>query len=169
MEPPEFRIQYECADFPRLLEKYRDHSGDDPDMETAGKSILAGDFSLSNVVVIANWLSPMFIGRVKSNDPAKIEVALKHAMAAADVRDAVRSLTQLAGIGLKRASAILAAIYPDNYTVMSVNSLNALGSEDSSSAIFYVHYLDFCRSVATKCKISLRNFDRANWQWGSEH
>jgi hypothetical protein len=52
---------------------------------------------------------------------------------------------------------------------MSVNSLKALGRKNSSSADFYVHYLDFCQSMAKKCRITLRNFDRANWQWGAEH
>jgi hypothetical protein len=81
------------------------------------------------------------------------------------VKEAVRALTALEGVGVKMVSAILTAINPNHYTVLDFRALEALGAEDEELTL-YVLYVEACRAMAKKFgNVALRDFDRANWQW----
>jgi hypothetical protein len=80
-------------------------------------------------------------------------------------REAVESLTRLNGVGLKIASAILMSMFPELYTVCDFRASEALGVKDCNDVDFYIVYLDACLRMAKECGVSLRDFDRANWQW----
>ncbi len=87
-------------------------------MEDAGLRIANGDFSRSNLDVICGWKSKRRVRLLDNNTNAEIEKALKNAISARVVRDAVCSLTALAGVGVKMPAAILTAIDPERYTVL---------------------------------------------------
>ena len=77
-------------------------------------------------------------------------------------------MTKLKGVGLKMASAFLTAMFPTLYTVSDIRASEALGQKDCSSLRYYVAYLTACRRMAAHYGVTLRNFDRANWQWSWE-
>jgi hypothetical protein len=163
---PNFQLQYNPADIQKLAAEYIATSGsDDPAMEDAGRRITSGDVSRANLEVICRWKSPRRIRLLDENTDAEIELALKRAMTAADVKEAVEALTPLAGVGVKTASAILTAIDPDRYTVLDFRALEALNVKDSGDVDLYVLYVEACRSMAKKYGVTMRDFDRANWQW----
>jgi hypothetical protein len=66
------------------------------------------------------------------------------------------------------ASAILTAMFPTLYTVCDFRASHALGQKDFSSLRYYVAYLAACREMAARYGVSLRDFDRANWQWSKD-
>jgi hypothetical protein len=67
------------------------------------------------------------------------------------------------------ASAILTAIDPERYTVIDFRALEALGNKSNDRTVnFYLAYLDACRQLAQEHQVSLRDLDRALWQWSSE-
>ena len=67
------------------------------------------------------------------------------------------------------ASAILTAIDPERCTVIDFRALEALGKKTNDRSVnFYLSYLDACRTLAEEHQVSLRNLDRALWQWSSE-
>jgi hypothetical protein len=171
--PPEFELQYDPADIPKFAKEYLDYLDtllpddyrQDRVMEAAGKRIASKDFSRANLKAICKWKSPRSVGLLDDNSNAEIEQALEQAMSTVDVKVAIGSLKTLVGVGVKTASAILTAIYPERYTVLDFRALQALGVEDSNSMELYVLYLDACLSMANKYGVTMRNFDRANWQW----
>src|SRR6266849_3811005 len=170
--PHEFQLQYDPADIPKLAAEYmasptRDmtRADDDQEMEKAGSRIVSGDLSLQNLEVIYRWKSPRRIGLLKENSPAAIGRALNHALCAKTIREAVDSLTCLDGVGVKTASAILTAIDQKRYNVLDIRSLQALGRENSESVNLYVRYVEACGSMAKKYGVTMRDFDRAKWQW----
>lgn len=166
MKHPTFQLQYDPANIKKLAEKYMAISGeDDRRMEDAGKRITRGDFSRSNLEIICGWKSHRRVRLLDNNTDAEIERALKGAIGAAGVKDAVCSLEALAGVGVKMASAILTAINPDRYTVLDYRALEALGVEDSDNLDLYVLYVEACKNMAKQHGVTLRTFDRANWQW----
>jgi hypothetical protein len=100
-----------------------------------------------------------------------VETAIEEATAAThagDVRRAVASLMKLEGVGLKMASAFLTAMFPTIYTVCDVRASEALGQDDYGSLRYYVAYLTACRRMAGQYGVTLRDLDRANWQWSNE-
>ena len=68
------------------------------------------------------------------------------------------------GVSVKMASAILTAMFPHKYTVLDFRSLDAIGVENFESIRLYLHYLTACKNMAKRYGVTLRDFDRANWQ-----
>ena len=60
---------------------------------------------------------------------------------------AVKALLELHGVDHPVASAILAAIFPERYTVLDYRTLEALGHA-RHDVHFYEEYLDFCKRLA---------------------
>ena len=165
-DQPNFQIKYNPADIPSLAAAYmKTDKGEDQKMEDAGKRVRDGDYSRANLETICRWKSVRRIALLSDNTDEDIKQALEGAIKALDVKKAVDSLTALAGVGVKMASAILTAIYPERYTVLDFRALEALGVEDREDVDFYIQYVEACLSMAKKFGVTLRNFDRANWLW----
>jgi len=65
-----------------------------------------------------------------------------------DVADLLRDLDHLRGVGHKVATAILSVVFPDNYGVVDVHVLNALGLEDNVHGIHGAQYPEHVRTEA---------------------
>jgi hypothetical protein len=94
-----------------------------------------------------------------------------HFAAAPDTPEAmaVAVLTALHGVGIPIASAILTAVAPKRYTVFDFRALEALGVKNWTESVnFYIAYLNACRDLASRHGKTLRDFDRALWQWSKE-
>ena len=91
---------------------------------------------------------------------------LRLAVCAKTDRAAIAVLLGLQGVRVPVASAILTAIDPKRFTVVDFRALEALGSENKDLSInFYLNYLNACRRLAKKHEVTLRDLDRALWQW----
>lgn len=173
-----FEIQYEPADIPALAARYlatpyRDRTVAEEDRlaEDAGWRLVNRPFDTEDAKTIVRWKSHRRMDLFELNSPEEVEAAIKDATAATnvgDVRGAVKSLMRLSGVGLKMASAVLTAMFPAIYTVCDIRASHALGQSDYGSLRYYVAYLPACRRMATEYGVSLRDFDRANWQWSKE-
>jgi len=90
----------------------------------------------------------------------------------------VKALLELHGVDIPVASAILAAIYPERYTVLDFRALEALGHA-RHDVKFYEEYLAFCKRLAESNIVSpqsglpaptpLRALDRALCGWSRSH
>jgi hypothetical protein len=67
------------------------------------------------------------------------------------------------------ASAVLTAINPERYTIIDFRALESLGINDYNLTVdYYLDYLKQCRELAGQHSVSLRDLDRALWQWSKE-
>ena len=138
-------------------------------MEMAGKRIARGERTRENLKTICGWKSKRRLALLALNTDSEIDAALSVALNSKSIGDAVTALTALHGVGLKMASAILTAIDPDNYTMLDFRALQALGVADGSAVDLYISYVEACRRLAAAHGCSLRDFDRANWQWSKRN
>jgi hypothetical protein len=164
----EFKLQFDPAKIGQLAQRYDYKSDDDP--LAAGARIASGDYGRSNIETIFEWkTNGSGRSRLSKNSDEEIADALRLAAHAKTERAAIAVLVGLHGVHVPVASAILTAIDPARYTVIDFRALEALGSESKDRAInFYLAYLDICRKLAKRHKVTLRNLDRALWQWSSE-
>ncbi|MBZ1349011.1 MAG: hypothetical protein KY053_02180 [Candidatus Liptonbacteria bacterium] len=79
-------------------------------------------------------------------------------------------LTSIPSIGIPMASAILTVCYPNDFTIAdyrACSSLKDFGGEiignPTAKISVYFEYLEKCKELARKYKLSLRNFDRILW------
>ena len=142
---------------------------------SAGQRIRDGERTKENLKIIFRWkhessrfyrstLKPLF----DKNLPDDVTKALKLADEAQSDSEAIAALLSLKGVQVPTASAMLANIYPDRFTVIDSLALRALGVDNQEIA-FYLLYNDECQSMADRYQVSRRSLDRALWEWGKTH
>ena len=103
----------------------------------------------------------------------EVEEQTKKAFKAAkkgEIETAIKALTELHGVGIATASAMLAMRYPERYAIVDKRVVNALKREFRSeyktgknafkTPKGYREYLEFMRKKAKKKKKKLRVFER---------
>jgi len=175
-----FQLQPEEEELQELAEQYWEKSGEkEHELESAafeaGEAIRKGDYSLANVEAIVRWKSERAVQYLIGNSNEKIRRVLSVAASPeSNTENAVMALLELKGIDITLASAILAAIFPDRYSVLDYRSLEALG-HSRHDVHFYEEYLAFCKRLAESNIVKpqndlpaptpLRAIDRALWEW----
>ncbi len=175
-EPDEIRaeiFQLEEGYLCRPVSYATDSKEADGMARTAGERIRNGERTKENLKIIFRWkndssrfyastLEPVF----ERNSEEEVTAALTRALEAGTEAEAVSALTALWGVQVATASAILANIYPDRFTVMDQLGLRALGVDDPEVA-FYLYYNTTCTELAKQCEVPLRTLDRALWERGN--
>jgi hypothetical protein len=170
-----FHPQLTREDAVALAARYK-VAEDEPALE-AGRRIKAGEFSRIHLQTVYTWKTnnrgksrlEFNTDAQKFNTDAQIEDALWLATIAKEPRSAIAVLTGLYGVAVPVASAIATAIDPDRYTVLDFRALQALGNPVGDRTVpFYLEYLDYCKGLAASWELSLRDLDRALWQWSKD-
>jgi hypothetical protein len=175
-----FQLQPAEAELQQLAEQYWQKAGEKQhELEKAafeaGEAIRDGEYSLANLEAIVRWKSERTVHYLIANSNEKIKRVL--AVAASDessTEAAVKALLELHGVDITVASAILAAIFPERYSVLDFRSLEALGHAPHD-VHFYEEYLAFCKRLAESNIVKpqgdlpaptpLRTIERALWEW----
>jgi len=179
-----FQLQPAEAELQDLAEQYWQTSGEkEHELEKAafeaGDAIRNGDYSLANLEAIVRWKSERAVQVLIGNSNEKIRRALAVAASPeSSTETAVKALLDLHGIDIVLASAVLAAIFPERYTVLDFRTLEALGHA-RHDVRFYEEYLAFCKRLAESNIVTqqselpaptpLRTIDRALWEWSRSH
>jgi hypothetical protein len=175
-----FQLQPAEADLQNLAEEYWQKADEKEQLLEkaafeAGEAIRNGDYTLANLEAIARWKSERVVQYLIANSTEKIRRVLAVAASPeSSTGDAVKALLELHGVDIPVASAILAAIFPERYTVLDYRSLEALGHA-RHDVHFYEEYLAFCKRLAESEVVKpqndlpaptpLRALDRALWEW----
>jgi hypothetical protein len=175
-----FQLQPAETELQELADEYWQMSGEkERKLEKAafeaGESIRNGEHTLVNLEAIARWKSERIVHYLIANSSEKIRKAL--AVAAnpeSSTEAAMKALLDLQGVDIPVASAILAAIFPERYTVLDFRILEALGHA-RHDVHFYEEYLDFCKRLADSNIVKpqggapaatpLRTLERALGEW----
>lgn len=163
-----FELQFEPAQMRELASRFR--YDDDTEALQAGQRIASGDYSRVDLEAIFTWKTGgRGISRLRRNSEIEIRDALRLARTAQTERAAIAVLCGLCGVEIPVASAILTAIDPERYTIIDFRALESLGVKNSWHTVdSYLRYLDQCRELARQNAVSLRELDRALWQWSKE-
>jgi len=147
----------------------------------AGRALLDGVAVRDNLRTVYQWKLQAFIRRFSRArafadgiGDGIIESAVNAAREATlsddgTIRFALQALDKIPGVGIPVASAILMAIHPKRFTVIDRQAYKTLrvSFRDPIPIQEYLNYLGFCRSEADRLGVTLRQFDQALWQDGS--
>ncbi len=175
-----FQLQPAEAELQQLAEEYWQKAGEkEQELEKAafeaGEAIRNGDYTLTNMEAIVRWKSERVVQYLIGNSNEKIRRVLAVAASPESSTEvAVMALLELHGVDIPVASAILAAIFPERYTVLDFRALEALG-HGPHNVKFYKEYLAFCNRLAESNIVTpqgdlpaptpLRTIERALWEW----
>lgn len=168
MREPKFVYSMHSSEIPMLLDEYRAEMRSEAAALQSGQRIVAGDYSLENLQPIIVWKASRALGHVGQNTAEELEEALSFVVKGISDRASIALLMGLRGVRAPMASAILTAIDPERFTVVDKLALKSLKQQRSDlTPSFYVAYLKFCRATAQEQGLSLRDLDRALWQYSN--
>ena len=119
-------------------------------------------------VRVGRWKSTRQTPNYDSNPEEAVRVATAEAFRARDDGSAIAALTRLRGVGLRTASAMLRWMRPDQFPILDVRVVGALGWPEPASwedLEFYSRVSERVRDLARQCDVDLRTMDRALWAW----
>ena len=120
---------------------------------------------------VARWKSPRRAALTLENTDAFIKEVTESAFTATDDWTKLLTLTQLRGIGQPTASAILHLFDEGQYPILDIHALWTVGREWKTRATypFWQEYAQFCRDIANRNSVSMRELDRALWKYSSDY
>ncbi len=120
---------------------------------------------------IARWKSHRRAKLTLENTGDFIKDITKSAFTATDDWAKLLTLTQLQGVGEPTASAILHLFDNGQYPLLDIHALWSVGLEwrTRGSYPFWLEYIEFCREIANKNNVSMRELDRALWKFSSDY
>ncbi len=131
----------------------------------------AGVLSRKLFLQIARWKSKRPTRHYEKNSEDEVRDATRLAFVARTDTDAILALTDLHGVGLRTATALLHWMRPEEFPILDFRVVAALGEAEPCSwedVTFYSQIADRIRALAAKHKLGLRVIDRALWAWQKE-
>ncbi len=121
------------------------------------------------LVAICRWKSPRAIRLIESNHPATIKSLTKKALTTRSEQQKIEYLTQLKGVNIPMASAILTLINPKRYGVIDIRvwqllfAINSVRSKPKGIGFTFknwYHYLKILRYHAKELGVSVRSIEK---------
>ena len=120
---------------------------------------------------LARWKSTRRAKLTLENTNLFIKDIMQSAFAAEDHWAKLLILTLLRGIGEPTASAILHLYDEGQYPLLDIHALWSVGLSWTArnSYPFWLKYIEFCRDIANRNGVSMRELDRALWKFSSDY
>jgi hypothetical protein len=130
----------------------------------------AGYLTKPDFLTICRWKSPRSQSRCANNTSEFIESVSKIALSASNEQLRIEIWRLLNGVNWPTASTLLFWLHTEEYPILDFRALWSLGyaKPPKYDFSFWSDYVDYCRTLARKCGVTVRTLDRALWQYSSE-
>lgn len=120
---------------------------------------------------IARWKSERRAGLTNLNDSDFVEEITRFSFSARHEVSRIGSLLLLKGVSYPTASVILHFCKDTSYPILDVRAIWSLGRNQPSvySINYWLEYVKTCRKLAEKHGVSVRQLDKALWQYSKEN
>ena len=138
-----FSLQFDADKIDEIRRRYDDAT--DHEATAAGRRARGrGYYTKPEFITVCRWKSPRISGRAAKNAPGAIHRQTCLAFRASDEEERMRSLIELAWVGIPVASTLLHFAFPRLYPIIDWRALESLGQKRRStySIIFWLSYLD---------------------------
>lgn len=151
-----------------LIQEYS-YNAPEPRIDSSKGFLTKEDF-----LAIAIWKTKRQTSNYKENDAAFVESVTKTAFSTNNERLRIEVLTLLSGVQYPVASTILHFGYDGSkYPIIDFRALWTLydlnQSEIKYSFELWTQYVEDCKELAAKYCISIRDLDKALWQYSRLH
>lgn len=130
-----------------------------------------GFLSKDDLRLVARWKAPRSAGHVEKNAEQYVIEITSTALSATGERARIEILTLLSGVGWPTASVILHFFHREPYPIIDFRALWTLSLEVPTQYSFdyWWRYVSFCRRLAGKARLTMRELDKALWQYSKEN
>ncbi len=130
-----------------------------------------GFFNRTDFLDLCYWKTPRSQPLVKSNKDGFIVEVTRIALSTPDEQLRIEILTLLKGVSWPTASVLLHFGHSDPYPIIDFRTLWSVGIEKPLQKYdfdFWWQYVQFCRQLVAEIGLSIREIDRALWQYSKE-
>jgi hypothetical protein len=167
---PAFALQFAIEDVSDYAARYP--AEEDDEVLALGRAARErGWYTRAELIRVCRWKTPRSGPLVRRNSSPVVEAATRTALDDENgERARAEALLALRGVGWPTASVLLHVAFPDDYPILDVRALHALGvkAPSSYSFSFWEAYVTAWRPLAKRSGVDGRTFDRALWQWSKE-
>ena len=145
---------------------------DEPALAAAAGARRRGYLTKREFMVLGDWKTPRSRPRRAANSEAMVREATRLALAAASDELKIGILRQLQGVDWPTASVILHLCDRSAYPILDVRALWAAGAGTplpTYTTQLWIGYVALTRELARRARCSMRDVDRALWQYSKEH
>jgi hypothetical protein len=130
-----------------------------------------GFINKEQLKLVAYWKAPRSAGHVGKNEDGYIQDITSFALSSKNERSRIEVLTILDGVSWPTASVLLHLFHRDPYPILDFRALWSAGLEVPKlyNFEFWLPYVFFCRGIAHRNNVSMRDLDRAMWQYSKEN
>lgn len=164
-----FRLRFPLRDVERWASAFSDED-DSGIQRVAARARRLGHLGKSDLLRLARWKTPRSRNRVERNTEGFVRAVTRTALATPDERLRIEALTLLDGVDWPTASVILHFCHREPYPVLDYRALWSLGvaKPPKYGFGFWWDYTRACRRLAARASCSMRQLDRALWQFSRE-
>jgi hypothetical protein len=168
--PVAFRLRFGLDEIDHWADRY-EYPGEQELIATVPPRVRAAGFLTGDdLLEIGVWKSPRVRSRIRSNAESLVQEASRIALSTREEHLRLHVLLALYGVGWPVASVVLHLCHEDPYPILDFRALWSATVDVPSvySFPFWRDYTNFCRETAEEAGVSMRQLDRAMWQYSKE-
>lgn len=169
---PKFKLRLDEASILDLARRYTYPPEDEVVDEIGPRAKRRGYFTKEDFKILCSWKTQRSKSRVDSNPDELVEEATRIARSTPFEELRIGVLTRLHGVSWPTASVVLHFAHKDPYPIIDFRALWSLGVDNRPQFYkfdYWWEYVQVCRELAGKCAVSMRELDRALWQYSKEN
>jgi len=131
-----------------------------------------GFIEKDDFLALCEWKSPRSIKHCMKNSPDLIKEVSTVAFRTNNEHLRIKILTLLEGVSWPTASVLLHFCHKDPYPIMDFRALWSLGIDAPPNPYtfpFWLDYTSYCRDLSESARVSMRDLDKALWQYSKEN
>lgn len=165
-----FKLRFRESQIERWAARNEDDGSDSFASEVGPAARSRGHLTREEFCAICAWKSPRSKPLCASNSEELVQEATAMAFSAKSEELRIGALLVLRGVNWPTASVFLHFCSSDPYPVLDFRALWSLKAEQPSvyNFTFWWGYVEACRDLASRNRVSMRTLDRALWQYSKE-
>ena len=166
-----FRLRFPSRQVAYWANRFSDPAVDDAPRKIGVRARRRGYLTRADFLELCLWKTPRSRPRVERNTAEFVRAATQTAFSTRHERLRIEVLILLEGVSWPTASVILHFAHRDRYPVLDWRAVWSLGVRKPSAYgfEFWWGYTQACRRIADESRCTMRDLDRALWQYSKEH
>ena len=144
---------------------------DDVPVRVGRRASERGYMTREELLALVEWRYPEGANNCHRNSEVRVQQQSQLAFESTDARSAIASLMKLQGVAWTLASLVLHFAHVDPYPVFDTHGLDAFNIDhyEPRTLSLWTRYIDACRAICDECDLTMRELERAFWQFAQEY
>ena len=172
MKDSEPEIKFDLGCVPCWSSVY-EYGGENKVTKLVGPVQIQGYLTKSELKTVCEWKSLKPAWHLEKNEESPVQEVTRFALKTEYDKAAIENLTILDGVGEPTASVILHFFHKRDYPILDFRALWSVslidGDKYNYSYALWSKYVEFCREQAAEADVSMRDLDRALWQYSKRN